>query len=521
MHENTHEKHTDHTLHQLLKIHFGFDRFRTPQLDVIRSIVAGQDTFALLPTGAGKSLCYQLPALAFPGVTIVISPLIALMKDQVDHLTAKGIAAACVNSTMSRSELREIAQRVNRGEMKLLYVSPERLAVVRFREWLSKKNVSLIAIDEAHCISEWGHDFRPEYRQLRHLRELFPGVPMIALTATAIPQARDNIIESLQLRSPQVFQTSFNRANLHYIIRSEVDRWEEMLAWLRKYQGESVVIYCISRKSTELVAADLTQAGFRAVPYHAGLAKEKRAEIQDQFLAGKVEIVVATIAFGMGVDKSDIRLVIHFDLPKSLEGYYQETGRAGRDGGLSHCVLLFDEASLSVHERLLAKIADRKVRSLSEKKFQLMVQYCRSRVCRRKFVLEYFAEKFTTRNCGSCDRCLPAYREASQLHPAQEPLQFHAEVFRKLKQLRFRLAARQNVPAFVVFSDQALLEMATYLPTSVEAFANISGVGAHKLQRYGRLFTALIGELCQRFELHSIEKPPKGRVERMARVIAQ
>jgi len=512
---------SDQDLHALLKTHFGYDAFRYPQLEVIRSIISGRDTFALMPTGAGKSLCFQLPALALSGLTIVISPLIALMKDQVDHMRDQGIAAECVNSTMTVEQLRQVALDVNAGKVKLLYLSPERLAVPRFQEWLCKKDVSLIAIDEAHCISEWGHDFRPHYRELTHLRRLFPDTPIIALTATAVPQVRKDILTLLQLHKPQTFQTSFNRPNLHYVIRNNVDRWPELLGWLKKYTGESVVIYCLTRKKTEQVAADLIDEGFSAAAYHAGLPKEKRTKIQDDFLKDRVQIVVATIAFGMGIDKPNIRLVVHYDLPKSLEGYYQETGRAGRDGILSHCVLFFDKSSPGMHWRFIMRMQDPKAKKMASKKFDQMLQFCQTDRCRRKSVLEYFAEKYSETNCASCDHCVEEYKLSVTPTLARQELSYNQEVFEKLKQLRLRLADIESVPAFVIFGDQSLREMATYLPRSEDEFGKITGVGKFKLEKYGKVFTKLISQLCEKDDLEPTFKPKKRRVQMISEFRAE
>lgn len=499
----------------LLKTHFGYDVFRHPQLDVINSILAGQDTFALMPTGAGKSLCFQMPSLVLPGLTVVISPLIALMKDQVDHLTAHGIPAGCVNSSMSRSELVEIAQRVNAGEIQLLYLSPERLAIARFNQWLQRKNVTMIAIDEAHCISEWGHDFRPEYKALTQLKQMFPNVPIIALTATAVPQVRKEIVSLLQLDKPNTFQTSFNRPNLHYIVRRDVDRWGELLSWVQKYQGESVVIYCLSRKKTEQVASDLTQAGIKASAYHAGFPSDKRTKIQDDFLKDRVQVIVATIAFGMGIDKPNIRLVIHFDLPKSLEGYYQETGRAGRDGLLSHCVLFVDDGSPAVYRRFMRKIEDPQARKVSEQKLEQMVTFAQKNHCRRKAVLAYFAEPFTAKNCESCDYCLAEYQAFPKNSSKERALEYHPDVLDRLKVLRLKLAEIEGVPAFVIFGDQSLLEMATYLPQSEKEFSDITGVGTFKLEKYGPVFIKLLKQMSEKFDLKKVKKPKKTRVQKM------
>ena len=506
---------SDQQLTETLKLNFGYDTFRSPQLEIIKSILHGKDTFALMPTGAGKSLCYQLPSLLLPGLTVVISPLIALMKDQVDHLVADGISAGCVNSAMSRSELIKVAQMVNSGKIKILFLSPERLAIPKFQQWLTRKNISLIAIDEAHCISEWGHDFRPDYRQLTTLRNIFPKVPIIALTATAIPEVKNDIISLLQLHNPQLFQTSFNRPNLHYIIRQNTDPWEELITWLKKYQNESVVIYCLTRKKTEYLASDLQAQGFSAIAYHAGLDKKIRSKVQDDFQKDKVNIVVATIAFGMGIDKPNIRLVVHYDLPKSLEGYYQETGRAGRDGLLSHCLLFLNEDSTFIHQRFIARTENEQAKKIAQKKLDQMIDFCTANSCRRKYVLNYFAEKMQGDDCQSCDACLPKYTQRNIEQSIDKPSTYHAEVFEKLRRLRKRIAELENVPPFVIFGDQSLQEMAMYLPTSKTEFGKIAGVGKYKLEKYGVAFPKLIQQLC---EANNLKPQPNTKKQRLQKI---
>ena len=343
LHEQTGEcRMSDNSpMRALLKSHFGYDHFRPLQEDIITNVLDQNDTLVLMPTGGGKSLCYQLPSLCFEGLTMVVSPLIALMKDQVDSLKANGIAAEFINSTGSFTEISRIRRRATNGQLKILYVAPERLALPGFRDFMHSLDVSLIAIDEAHCISEWGHDFRPDYRNLKALRHDFPAVPVIALTATATEEVRQDIIAQLDLQKVRTFLASFNRANLTYLVEPKRVAFNELLDLLRKHENEPVIIYCISRKETESLAADISANNLKALPYHAGLDNEVREKTQEKFIRDKVPIIVATIAFGMGIDKPDIRLVVHYDLPKTLEGYYQETGRAGRDGLPSECVLFY------------------------------------------------------------------------------------------------------------------------------------------------------------------------------------
>ena len=325
----------------LLKKYFGYDNFRPMQEDIINNVLAKKDTFVLMPTGGGKSICYQLPALKLEGLTLVISPLISLMKDQVDNLKANGVAAEYINSTLSNEEINDIQKRVSKKEIKLLYVAPERFALGDFKEFLKSIEISLIAIDEAHCISEWGHDFRPEYRNLKFLKTTFPNVPIIALTATATNRVRDDIILHLSLGGASVFFSSFNRENLNLRVLKKKDSVNQIVKMLKDYKNESAIIYCFSRKDCENIAIYLKKSGFKALPYHAGLKPEIRKHNQELFISDEVNIIVATIAFGMGIDKPDVRLVVHHTFPKTLEGYYQEIGRAGRDGLSSDCILFY------------------------------------------------------------------------------------------------------------------------------------------------------------------------------------
>ena len=402
-------------MHTLLKTYFGYDSFRPLQEDIISHILAKKEALVIMATGGGKSLCYQLPALKFKGLTLVISPLIALMKDQVDGLNANGIAAEFINSSLSYEAIREIQTRLKKGHIKILYVAPERLAIPEFQDFLGTLKVDLIAIDEAHCISEWGHDFRPEYRNLKSLRKNFPNVPLIALTATATSKVRTDILEQLQLGDARVFLSSFNRSNLNYQVRPKKDARNELKALLKKYAGESVIIYCFSRKSTEELAAALREENFRALPYHAGLDVEKRRKTQEKFINDEVSIIVATVAFGMGIDKPNVRLVVHYDLPKSVEGYYQETGRAGRDGLPSECVLFYSYGDKIKHHFFINQIEDPAQRQAVAEKLARIIEYAEMQSCRRAYLLEYFGENpdilLGGRNCSSCDHCLTPREE--------------------------------------------------------------------------------------------------------------
>lgn len=393
-------------LHELLKTHFGYDQFRPLQAEIITTVLEGQDALVLMPTGGGKSLCYQLPALALPGVTLVISPLIALMKDQVDGLQANGVAAMAIHSGLAASEISQIQKKAISGHIKLLYVSPERLALPVFQEFLEKIEVSLLAIDEAHCISEWGHDFRPDYRNLKQLRKRFLGVPVIALTATATEKVRTDIKLQLGLEQAKVFLSTFNRPNLTYEVRPKAGGAAALRALVGEFRGQSVIIYCQSRKDVETLAASFTKNKMPAVPYHAGLQPGERQRNQDRFIRDEVPIVVATIAFGMGIDKPDVRLVVHYDLPKSLEGYYQETGRAGRDGLASRCVLFYTYADAAKQEYFIEQITDAKEQGNAQQKLHNVLEYCQLTRCRRAYLMRYFAEEWTDDACGNCDNCL-------------------------------------------------------------------------------------------------------------------
>ena len=390
----------------VLKARFGYDEFRPLQAEIIGNVLAGRDSLVLMPTGGGKSLCYQLPALCLDGLTLVVSPLIALMKDQVDALRSNGIEAAFINSSVPAREAQGVYAAARAGRLKLLYIAPERLAVPGFRDFLDSVNVGLIAIDEAHCISEWGHDFRPDYRNLRTLRETLAGTTVIALTATATDRVRDDIVEQLAMPHAGQFVSSFNRENLTYIVRPKRRAFDGLVALLRKHANEPAIIYCLSRDGTESLASDLSRQGIPALPYHAGLDPAVRKDMQERFIRDEAPVIVATIAFGMGIDKPDVRLIVHYDLPKTLEGYYQETGRAGRDGLPSECVLFFSAGDRAKFTRFIDEMEDPAERERAHQKLDQMIAYGESRSCRRAFVLQYFGETYDRPDCGSCDLCL-------------------------------------------------------------------------------------------------------------------
>ena len=407
---------------EVLKTHFGYDSFLPLQEEIISHVLAGKDGLALMPTGGGKSLCYQLPAICLPGITLVVSPLIALMKDQVDGLNANGVAARFINSSITASEIELAQAQASRGRVKILYVAPERLAVPGFKRFLQGIDLSLIAVDEAHCISEWGHEFRPDYRNLRQLRGDFPQVPVIALTATATARVRDDIVDQLGLQGGRIFLSSFDRANLTYSVETKEGYWSKLLSLLNGHNGESTIIYCFSRRETEELAEDLNERGLLARPYHAGLEPEIRRRTQEDFIRDRAPIIVATIAFGMGIDKPDIRLVVHHSLPKSLEGYYQETGRAGRDGLPSDCVLFYSRADRAKQDYFINQLEDPQEQQNARQKLSQMVEFAEIPVCRRKSLLGYFGEELPRDNCGACDVCLAAGEEFDATEIAQKTL---------------------------------------------------------------------------------------------------
>ena len=397
------------TLHAKLKEFFGFDSFKSDQERVIRHLVDGNNAFVLMPTGGGKSLCYQLPALVMEGTAIVISPLIALMKNQVDAIRGfvagnDGIAHF-LNSSLNKAQLTEVRNDLLSGATKLLYVAPESLTKAENVAMLKEIKISFYAVDEAHCISEWGHDFRPEYRRIRNIIEEIGVAPIIALTATATPKVQSDIIKNLGMTNATVFKSSFNRPNLYYEIRDKSDPKRDIIKYIRQHPGRSGIIYCLSRKKVEELAELLNINGIKAAPYHAGLDAKTRAENQDKFLMEEVDVIVATIAFGMGIDKPDVRFVIHYDIPKSIEGYYQETGRAGRDGNVGECITFYSYKDIQKLEKFMQgkPVAEQEI---GKQLLMETVAYAESNSCRRKLLLNYFGEEYHEENCGACDNCL-------------------------------------------------------------------------------------------------------------------
>lgn len=604
----------------VLRQTFGFDSFRPGQGEVVADLSAGHDVFVLMPTGGGKSLCYQIPALLRPGVGIVVSPLIALMKDQVDALRANGVAAACYNSSQDSEAARQVLAQLHNGELDLLYVSPERLLNGTLLERLSEVPISLFAIDEAHCVSQWGHDFRPEYAALGTLRERFPGIPLVALTATADKQTRSDILRVLRLDDARLHAKGFDRPNIRYTVLEKHKPFDQLQGFLRGRSGQSGIVYALSRKRVEEIAERLQGAGVSAAAYHAGLSADTRARVQEGFLRDDILVVVATVAFGMGIDKPNVRFVVHYDLPKNIEGYYQETGRAGRDGLPADALLLFGTQDVVTARRLIENGNNADQQRVESHKLNAMIGLAESVTCRRRVLLNYFGDR-QAEDCGNCDVCddppqrfdattdarkalscvyrvgqrfgikhvidvlrgadterirlfghtqLSTYgigsdkseaewqsilrqlihhgyleqdianysalkltedarpllrgdeelwlarprmqekpagkrKASSVVAPADEPL------FDALRQLRKQIAQDEGVPPYVVFGDASLAQMARDRPLDEDALLAISGVGQHKLAKYGAEFLDAITAYCVDHNESSVNLSPLHR----------
>ena len=484
---------------EALQKYFGYTSFNPLQEEIIKDVLSHHDVLVLMPTGSGKSLCYQLPAVINDGVTVVISPLISLMKDQVDDLQSIGISAASINSAMDYGRVTEIRAELVKRRIKLLYVSPERIMIPEFLNFLRQLHIGLIAIDEAHCISEWGHDFRPEYRKLILMRKQFPHVPIIALTSTAVPQVQGDIVNLLGMREAKIYKGSLNRKNLFYRILPKKDMYHYVLGYIKNRPKDSGIIYCQSRKSVEDLSIKLQSDGVRALPYHAGLSSAVRDENQTKFIRDDSDVMVATIAFGMGIDKPNVRYVIHCDMPKSLEGYYQETGRAGRDGLRSDCILFFSEGDKIKHEYFIKQIENEQFRQIAYQKMLSVIDYCKTDKCRRIGLLRYFGEKYDVDTCGMCDICAPKDKIETVLYVPPPKLRkenldatggekYDIKLFEALRALRKKIADIEGMPPYIIFSDVSLKQMAMQMPQDLESFRAINGVGDIKLKKYAAAF---------------------------------
>ncbi len=480
------------TARGLLREYYGYSAFKPIQERAIASVLDGHDTLVVMPTGGGKSLCYQIPALMLEGLTLVVSPLISLMKDQVDQLVRIGIRAACINSTLEEAQYRQLRREIAADAVDILYVAPERLRSADFLSLLRHKRVALVAVDEAHCVSQWGHDFRPSYYEISRFIQNLPQRPVVAaFTATATAETRADIIRRLEMRRANLYRASFDRPNLILAVRRDGDRKAALLEFVRAHPGQCGIIYCNTRKEVDKVWTLLRKAGIPALRYHGGMEDADRTLNQEQFLCAQAELIVATNAFGMGINKPDVRYVVHYNLPQNLESYYQEIGRAGRDGLPSLCLLFFSYADVHVNRYLLEQSSKSEQRLQVElDKLQTMVRYADTRGCLRRFLLQYFGEKAPA-HCQSCSNCREIRLDRPLLLPADEGL------LQELRALRLRLAIREGVPTYQIFSDAALKELARTQPRSLVALREIPELGEVKAARYGETLLAEIARYLQ------------------------
>ncbi len=486
---------------EVLETVYGYTTFRPGQREIIEAVLAGRDCIGLMPTGAGKSLTFQIPAKLMHGTVLVLSPLISLMKDQVDALERLGFHAALFNSTLTEAERSQILRNLRRGELELLYVAPEALRH-SLRNIFADSPISLVVVDEAHCISHWGHDFRPAYRQLRDLKSLLGDIPVLALTATATRRVALDIVRELGMRKPAGYKGTFYRPNLRIIAQKKGggrNTRADMLSLIRGHAGESGIVYCATRKTVDQLTVWLSEQHIKALPYHAGLTDREREHNQNAFARDQVDVVVATVAFGMGIDKSNVRFVIHRDMPRSIEAWYQEIGRAGRDGEASDCVVFYSWADVIGYDAFLSDISDPGNRAETRAKTVDLFRLLDGDRCRHQALCAHFDEPIDP--CGNaCDVCLgftlSTSTSASRPTPTRAAASAapHAELFERLRALRRQLADAENVPAYIVFSDAVLREMAQRKPRSEAGLLAIPGIGARKLARYGRPFLDLLKE---------------------------
>ena len=465
----------------LLKKYYGYRAFKPIQQKAIESILNGQDTFVVMPTGGGKSLCYQIPALMLDGLTLVISPLISLMKDQVDQLVRLGIRAACMNSMLDEEQYQQLRAQILQNQIQILYVAPERLRSGDFLSLLRRQNIGLIAVDEAHCVSQWGHDFRPSYHAISQFVRSLPVRPVVAaFTATATAETREDIINRLELQRPNIYRASFNRSNLILAVDRDGNRKERLLEFVKNHRGQSGIIYCNTRKEVDKVWDMLQRAGIPVLRYHGGLEDWERNENQEKFIYEQVDLIVATNAFGMGINKPDVRYVVHYNLPKNIESYYQEIGRAGRDGLPSLCVLFFSYSDVHINRYLLEQSSKSEERLQIElQKLDAMVRYADTRYCLRQHILQYFGEKARD-HCQACSNCCEVQLGKPEMQQTEEAL------LNDLRSLRLMLAIDEGVPSYRILSDETLLELAKKQPVSMIALEQITGMGESRIERYGQ-----------------------------------
>ena len=471
----------------VLRKYYGYKGFKPIQQKAIASILNGEDTFVVMPTGGGKSLCYQVPALMLDGLTLVISPLISLMKDQVDQLVRLGICAACMNSMLDGEQYQQLRRQIQAGQIQILYIAPERLRSGDFLSLLRRQKISLVAVDEAHCVSQWGHDFRPSYHEISRFIRSLPVRPVVAaFTATATAETRSDIIQQLELIRPNIYRASFNRANLILAVERDGKRKEALLQFVETHKGQSGIIYCNTRKEVDKVWDMLRRAGIPVLRYHGGMEDWERNENQEKFLQEQIDLIVATNAFGMGINKADVRYVVHYNLPKNIESYYQEIGRAGRDGLPSLCVLFFSYADVHVNRYLLEQSGKSEDRLAIElEKLDAMVQYATTKRCLRQQILQYFGEKAAEHCQGCSKRC-----EVSLGKPKIQ--QMEEELLNALRSTRLLAAIEEGVPSYEILSDELLQELAQKQPVSILALKQVAGLEDDTVTKYGEIFLKTI-----------------------------
>ncbi len=507
-----------------LKQYFGHSAFRPGQEALIDALLSGQDVLGVLPTGAGKSVCYQLPAVMLTGITLVISPLISLMKDQVTALNQSGIPSAYINSTLTAAQCREALRRAALNAYKIIYVAPERLHTPLFQQFIRQASLALIAVDEAHCVSQWGQDFRPSYLDIAAFLQGLPHCPPVgAFTATATPKVKEDIIRLLQLRTPYILSQGFDRPNLYFEVRTPKKKEEELLRLMERWPEKSGIVYCSTRKNVDNVCNLLRLKGYAAARYHAGMGEEERHQAQDDFQFDRARVMVATNAFGMGIDKSNVSFVVHYNMPKDLESYYQEAGRAGRDGEKADCILLYSKGDVVMAQYLISHSRERgldaalneELERHEKERLKMMTFYSTTSRCLRAFILRYFGESAPD-SCGNCSSCRGISKLPKAAKETSESLAADEGFFTALRLLRNQLAMEQKVPAYVVFTDATLRDMAFKQPTDEEAFLTVSGVGEEKNRRYREVFTYLIRLYLSEQEQSAITRADASRLAQQA-----